>query len=348
MDPILLAVQLLLSLCSVLGTLAAEPRLLGAELWRLGLALALTFMVARLSSFWLLRYARWFFLLALGLLVLILFIGNGPGAVRRWFHPPGLGGLGFQFSGVMKLALPAYLATLYPRPNSRYAFVRRLLAIGLAAGLVALEPDLGTAILLLLTGFAVLLVTGISWRRLAVMVAATGGVLLALTLLAPRFQYVQTRLLAFVAYLQGRGDPHGGSYQILQAHQVMHTGILGHGLAPMPHVPAASTDMVFAALVYAGGWLAGGAVLLCYLLFLGRGLYLARAARGQAGALAFGLTVIITLQAAINLGVVFGVLPVTGMALPLVSYGGSSMVVTGVALGLLHGVYRSTLRHSRS
>ena len=161
-----------------------------------------------------------------------------------------------------------------------------------------------------------------------------------------RFQYVRQRLESWLAYRQGNLSNENladGLFQVAQGHKLMiKAGLFGQGVgAPMAHrLPEGHNDMVFASIVWAGGWLAGGMVLLAFGLILARGLQIAAHTSGSKSVMAIGLTGYLVMQAAINIGVVIGFIPVTGSPLPLVSYGGSSMLVSGIALGLLQALSR--------
>ena len=325
---------------SLLGILASAPGLFHDHLARFGIAFLAQGAAWVIPIRVWLRAGPFFLALVLALLIAVLALGEGPEGVRRWFD---LANLSFQPSELAKLGLLVYLATLFERNGTDYPVLNPVLALGIVAGLVAAEPNFSTAAFLLLTGLSLLVVIGVPAHRLwAIAIAAF---LIAVSLQGfylERFAYVGERLLGYWQWVTGQGDPVGESYQILRAWEALQTGgLLGQGvLADFPVLPAAHTDMVFAAVIYATGWLGGAFLIWAYLLIGVRGLQIARSSRGGASALAIGLTLIFSLQAGLNLGVILGVFPVGGIALPYVSYGGSGILIFGVAFGLLQALGR--------
>lgn len=340
MDPILLLTGLLLMAFGLLGVGVAEPDLLSGHLLRMGLALIALLVGSLIPPRLLLKGAFGFLLATLALLFLVLLFGDGPGGVRRWFY---LGPLAFQPSELAKVAVVAYLASFVKRKGNDYPILGPVLLVGFAVGLVLVEPDFSTAFFLATLATLLLVLAGVPWRRLlaiglsgALVVAPFAGAYLS------RFQYVSERFEGFLAYLKGETSPKETAYQVLQAQKaILLAGPLGQGPGGnLPHLPEAHNDMVFASVVFATGWLGGAMVLFLYLLLFLRGLSVALRLPGGEGVLAMGLTLYLTLQAALNIGVTLGFLPVTGMPLPLISYGGSSLLVSGLALGLLLALER--------
>lgn len=343
MDPILLSGLLLLTF-GLLGVEVAEPGLLEEHLLRVGLALLALLGGSLLSVRFLLRHALWLLLGNLFLLALVLLVGSGPYGVRRWFD---LGPLAFQPSELAKVSLVLYLASFVGRRGEDYPILGPALLVGGTVGLVLVEPDFATALFLLLLGVSLFVLAGVPWRRLL----AIG--LAGLLVLAPfsgayfnRFRYVSERFSGFLGYLRGEARPEETAYQVLQAQKaILLGGPLGQGPGgSLPHLPEAHNDMVFASVVFATGWLGGLVVLFLYGLLFLRGLNLALRLQGAEGLVALGLTLYLTFQAALNIGVTLGFLPVTGIPLPLVSYGGSSLLVSGLALGLLLSLAREAGR----
>ncbi|TBH21577.1 FtsW/RodA/SpoVE family cell cycle protein [Thermus thermamylovorans] len=335
MDPVLLLSALLLLAFGLLGVGVAEPSLLPGHLLRVGLALLALALGFLLSPRALLRHGRALLFLSLALLALVLWLGDGPGGVRRWFY---LGAFAFQPSELAKVALVFYLASFVGRKGHDYPILGAAVLAAATAGLVLVQPDFATALFLLTLSGLLFVLAGVPWRRL-VTVSLAG-----LLALAPfsgyylaRFSYVSERFASFLDYLQGEADPAQGAYQVVQAQKaILLGGPLGQGPGgALPHLPEAHNDMVFAGVVFATGWLGGGMVLFLYLLLFARGMALALRLRGPESLVALGLTLYLTLQAALNIGVAVGFLPVTGVPLPLVSYGGSSLLVSGLAVGVL-------------
>lgn len=340
MDPVLLLTGLLLMAFGLIGVGTAEPELLRAHLLRVGVALMALALGAFCPPGLLLRWARLLLALTLALLGVVLLVGDGPGGVRRWLD---LGPLVFQPSELAKLTLAVYLASFLGRKGQDHPIIGPISAIGVMVGLVLIEPDFATALFLAFLALAIFVLAGVPWRRLIAI-----GVFLALvtspfsSIYLNRFRYVSERFHGFLGYLRGEADPREEAYQILQAKKAMLLGgPFGQGPGGgLPHLPEAHNDMVFASLVFATGWLGGAVVLLLYLLLFLRGLKLALNLPGGYSVLALGLTLYLTLQAGLNIGVALGALPVTGVPLPFLSFGGSSLLVSGLALGLLLGLAR--------
>ncbi|APD10154.1 MULTISPECIES: FtsW/RodA/SpoVE family cell cycle protein [Thermus] len=335
MDPVFLLSGLLLMAFGLLGVGVAEPDLLQGHLLRVGLALAALLLGFLLPPERLLRHALGLLALTLGLLLLVLFLGDGPGGVRRWFY---LGPLAFQPSELAKVALVLYLASFVGRKGNDTPILGAAILSGVTAGLVLIEPDFATALFLVTLAALLFILAGVPWRRL-IMVGLAGVLTVApfSGYYLNRFRYVSERFTNFLDYLQGEASPAHTAYQVLQAQKaILLAGPMGQGPGGnLPHLPEAHNDMVFASVVFATGWLGGFMVLFLYLFLFLRGLSLALTLKGPLSLLALGLTLYLTLQAAINIGVTVGFLPVTGVPLPFVSYGGSSLLVSGLALGVL-------------
>lgn len=335
MDPVFLLSALLLMAFGLLGVGVAEPTLLQGHLLRVGSALVTMALGFFLPPGRLLQGARLLLGATMALLFLVLLVGDGPGGVRRWFY---LGPMTFQPSELAKLALVFYLASFVGRKGHDYPIVGAAILTAATAGLVLVEPDFATALFLLTLGGLLFVLAGVPWRRL-LMVSLAG--VLALSPFSgyylARFSYVSERFAGFLDYIKGEANPSQTAYQVLQAQKALVlAGPFGQGPGgELPHLPEAHNDMVFASVVFATGWLGGLVVLFLYLLLFLRGLSLALALKGPLSLVALGLTLYLTLQAALNIGVTMGFLPVTGVPLPLVSYGGSSLLVSGFSVGVL-------------
>jgi len=347
--------QLLLLGLSALGVAssdtmpgASEPGYLMGHLIRIGIALAFTIALAWIKPRWASMLARPLFLFSLLLLVLVLFIGDGPGGVRRWIYLPGFN---FQPSELIKLAVVLYLSAFFDNKPTDYPIFGPVIAVSIAAGLVIIEPDFDTGVFILMLAGFMLVVIGVPWRRLLAIGATAWVIALAFSgLYLERFQYVRERLQNWLAYFRGDFSNLDGLYQVSQGHKlIIKAGLFGQGTGtPMPHrLPEAQNDMIFASIIWAGGWLAGAMVLIAFGLILARGLQIAARTNGSKSVMAIGLTGYLVMQAAMNVGVVVGFIPVTGSPMPLVSFGGSSMMVAGIALGLLHALSREAFADER-
>lgn len=276
--------------------------------------------------------------LALLALVAVLFQPEMNGS-RRWFL---VGGLSLQPSEAAKLALVLFLAYQLDREpegvNRPEILTPCALATGLIAGLVLLEPDLGTTALLLGVSFAMMFLAGLGWRWVLAGAALVPPVLAALVLAAP---YRRERLLAF---LDPEADPLGAGYQTLQSLIAVGSGgVMGRGLGEsvqkLHFLPHPHSDFIYAIVAEELGMVGALAVLALFAMLLWRGVRAGLRAPDSFGRhLAFGITAVLVLQALINISVALALLPTKGIPLPFVSYGGSSLVATLAACGVLLNV----------
>ena len=275
-------------------------------------------------------------LASFGLCLAVLVLGEQVNGARRWL---GVGPLAFQPSELAKLSLAiwasAYLAR-HRAPQSLKELVRPIgLTTGLLAGLILLEPDLGTVIAVGIVLGAILVVSGVPLRVLA----AGGSIAVALGLAAIWFEpYRRARLFSFVHPWH---DAQGAGFQTLQAiigfgsGGFFGTGI-GQGVAKVNYLPEAHTDMIFATIGEELGLVGAALVIAAYCAFAYAGLRVALRCRDPFGKrLAAGLTTLVCGQALVNLAAVLGLAPLTGITLPFVSYGGSSLVVSLASVGVL-------------
>jgi cell division protein FtsW len=271
-------------------------------------------------------------------LVLVLMPGFGIQAngAQRWL---GAGPLQIQPSELAKLALVLYAASLIATKPSRTRSlegVRPLLLVaGAISGLILLEPDLGTAIVVCLTLGALLVASGVRMRHLATLAGILIFLALVFALLEP---YRRARLTAF---LHPWSDAHGGGFQSVQAMIAIGSGGpfgvgLGQSVQKLFYLPEAHTDMILAVIGEELGFLGISAVLFLYGMIAYAGLRAARTARDLYSKLvAAGITSVILIQATVNFFAVLGVLPLTGVPLPFISYGNSNLIVLLAGMGIL-------------
>jgi cell division protein FtsW len=279
------------------------------------------------------------------LLVAVLAIGTAVNGARRWIP---LGSLTFQPSELAKLALALWIAGLLarrPTPQTLNDLVRPIgLVVGAACALILVEPDLGSALAIAIMVAAVLLVAGTPVRTLAAGSGIAGMLVLAAIWLEP---YRRARIFSFIDPWH---DPQGAGFQSVQAMIALGSGgIFGVGLGEsvqkIYYLPEASTDMIFAIVGEELGLVGVLAVIGAFALFAYAGLNIALRCHDPFGkGLAAGLTALVCGQAAVNVSAVMGLAPLTGVPLPFVSYGGSSLVVSLASVGILlniavnHGV----------
>lgn len=280
---------------------------------------------------------------ALLLLVAVELVGDVRLGAQRWLS---LGPLSFQPSEVMKLGIVLALARLYhgvPAQRARLSWWLLIPAgmIGVPVGLVALQPDLGTAMLIALTGLAIVVLAGLSWRLIAI------GVIGAVAAAAPVITFVlhdyqRERIFTF---LKPESDPSGSGYHILQSMIALGSGGLlgkGYGLgsqSQLNFLPEKQTDFIFATLAEEFGFVGCISVLILYaaVIFMSlRTSYLSHSHFGRLAAA--GVTATFTLYVMINGAMVMGLAPVVGVPMPLLSYGGTVMLTVMIGFGLVQSV----------
>ena len=274
-------------------------------------------------------------------LLLVLFFAERVGGARSWI---GIGGLGGQPTEFMKLAtallLTRYLATVERRYLSPFQVATAGVLVAVPVVLVALEPDYGSAAMFLPILAGTLLVAGVRWRTLA---GFAPVVLLLLTAIFFGLQdYQRQRLLTFTS---PDSDQLGAGYQVRQSKIAVGSGeMLGRGYmqgtqSQLRFLPARHTDFVFAVLAEEWGFVGVLVVLLLYALYFANGAQVALRARDRAGVLlVVGLMSVLAFHVLYNTAMVVGMVPITGIPLPFLSYGGSFTIVNFLATGMILGV----------
>jgi cell division protein FtsW len=282
------------------------------------------------------------FFATLGLLLAVMFFGVRANGATRWLI---VGPVSVQPSEIAKLTSVVFLATLVSRRehlmDRLWPFTWPLLcSVGVVGGLVMMQPDLGTTLLIAAGCFAILVASEAPLRYILGGAFTSAGTAFALAYSEP---YRWARVTAF---LDLERDPLGTSYQAVQGLVALGTGgIWGVGLgasrARWSFLPNAHTDFVFAILGEETGLAGSLSVIALFVAFTIAGLAIARRCSDRFGRLvAIGITTWISAQALVNIGGVTGVLPITGVPLPFVSFGGSALVISLVAVGLLVSVAR--------
>lgn len=287
--------------------------------------------------------ARWsppLFALAFMLLLAVLLAGHVSNGARRWIVA---GPVRFQPSELMKLALPMMLAWYLSRKPLPLKFRHLLvggLMIAVPGALIMKQPDLGTAFLVMATGTMVLFLAGMSWRTIIVMGASAAA---AVPILWEHMHKYQRQRI-FVLF-HPESDPLGIGYHTIQGMIAVGSGgLFGKGWlqstqAHLDFLPQSSTDFIFAVFSEEFGWI-GVLLLLClYLFIVYRGLMIAYHAQDTyTRLLAGGLTLVFFLYFFVNMGMVAGILPVVGVPLPMISYGGTSILTLMSAFGMLMSI----------
>ena len=279
----------------------------------------------------------WVLLGVVALMLVAVLFSRPINGTRRWF---GVGGFGIQPSELAKLAAIMFTALMLERRRTRinelgYSLLPIGLIVGGLVGLILLEPDFGTAVSLLAVIAVMVFAAGISYRYL---LGAGLLMLPALYVILMQADYRRRRLLTF---MDPWADPLGDGFQIIQSLIAVGTGgVFGKGLMngvqKLFYLPEPFTDFIYAVIAEETGLLGASVVLLCFCVIGWRGLRTAMRAPDAFGAfLALGITIMLVLQAFVNISVVIGLMPTKGIPLPLVSNGGSSMLINLLGIGVL-------------
>lgn len=289
------------------------------------------------------RWAPAFFAVACLLLVLVLFFGVIVNGAQRWLQIPALGR--FQPSEMMKLALPIMVAWYFSQrtlPPKFLDVVVALVIVAVPTALIGTQPDLGTAILVGMSGIIILFFAGLSWR-----VISAAGVMAVIAIPLMYLYVLQDYQRRRIDTLfNPEADPLGAGWNIIQSQIAIGSGgLMGKGWlngtqSRLDFLPESSTDFIFAVIGEEFGLIGIVFLLVLYLAVVARGLFISMQASDTFGRLlgaSFSLT--FCLYVVVNMGMVSGLLPVVGMPLPLVSYGGTSAVTLLASFGILMSIH---------
>ena len=343
-DAFMLACILLLlsfSLVTLYSASGQEWDMVLRQLFRLGIAFALMLIVAQVNPDRMRDSAYWLYGVGVVLLVIVLLFGDEGKGAQRWLE---LGVIRFQPSEMLKLAVPILLSAFLasrPLPVTFFRMVMALLMLVVPSFLIFKQPDLGTALLIASSGLIVIFLAGISWKVIFVFLSSCAAA--APVLWYFMHDYQRRRVLTF---LNPEHDPLGAGYHIIQSKIAIGSGgLFGQGWlqgtqSHLEFLPERTTDFIFAVISEEFG-LVGVLLLLClYLLVAGRGLYIAGRADSSFGSLLAGsISITFLVYVFVNVGMVTGLLPVVGVPLPLISYGGTSMVTLLVGFGIVMSIH---------
>jgi rod shape determining protein RodA len=345
-DPVLLSLLILLSLIGLGILYSASGQSIEhveKQVVRLAIAFFVMFVFAQLDPIVYKRWSPWLFILGVAALVCVLFFGVGAKGAQRWLQLPGLPR--FQPSESMKLIVPMmvawYLSSRYLPPSMKVVSVSLFIVI-VPVVLVLKQPDLGTSLLIASSGIFVLLFAGLSWRMVAgfsALMAAFAPVLWLFIM----HDYQRQRVLTF---LNPESDPLGSGWNIIQSKTAIGSGgFWGKGWlngtqSQLNFLPESHTDFIIAVCAEEFGFLGVLGLLLVYLLIIFRCLFIAvKAQDSYSRILSGGLVLTFFIYVFVNIGMVSGILPIVGVPLPLVSYGGTSAVTLMAAFGVLMSVH---------
>ena len=331
-----------LGLVVLYSAVSEDMDLLVQQCVRLFVALAAMFVVAQLPPDVLRRWTPWGYLFGLALLVLVLFLGEVGQGAKRWLNL----GIRFQPSEIMKLAVPMmaawYLHDRQLPPRAGPMFIIALMIL-VPTAMIAVQPDLGTAVLIGTAGFLVLVLAGMSIRLIAVLglMSVPGAMVLWHYVMA---EYQKQRVLTL---LNPDSDPLGAGYNIIQSKIAIGSGgLFGKGWtngsqAQLEFLPERQTDFIFAVMAEELGLLGVLSLIGLYLFVVGRGLYIAsQAGDTYSRLLAGSISLTFFVYVLVNTAMVTGLVPVVGIPLPLVSFGGTSMVTLMAGFGILMSIHR--------
>lgn len=345
LDPWLLGLLLLLMSSGLLVLYSASGQhaeMVSGQALRFGVALVVMAVLAQFPPGTFLRWAPLAYGVGVAMLLAVELVGDVGMGAQRWLEIPGV--IRFQPSEMMKLATPlmvaAYLSRTGIPPRLRHLVVSALL-IGAPVVLIAMQPDLGTSILVATAALIVVLLAGLSWRLIGFFLLMLGA---ALPLLWMNLQnYQRQRVLTF---LNPESDPLGAGWNIIQSTTAIGSGgVWGKGWfegtqSQLEFLPERHTDFIIAVLGEEFGLVGMTALLALYVIIVCRGLWLAAGAQDTFGRLVAG-SIILTffIYVFVNVGMVSGILPVVGVPLPLISFGGTSSVTLLAGFGILMSVH---------
>jgi rod shape determining protein RodA len=308
---------------------------------RLGLALIVLLVMAQIPARNLQRWSPWIYATGLGLLIAVLVMGEMGKGAQRWLD---LGVIRFQPSELMKLAVPMMVAWYLadrPLPPRLIEVLVACVLLAIPALLIARQPDLGTALLVGSAGLLVVFLAGLRWRILMGLGALT--LVGAPVLWHFMREYQRQRVLTL---FNPESDPLGAGYHIIQSKIAIGSGgLYGKGWlngtqSQLEFLPERSTDFIFAVYAEEFGLLGALLLLSLYLLVILRGLYIAvRAQEAYDRLLGGSIALTFFVYVFVNTGMVTGLLPVVGVPLPLISFGGTSMVTLMAAFGILMSIH---------
>ncbi|NVK31127.1 MAG: rod shape-determining protein RodA [Gammaproteobacteria bacterium] len=318
-----------------------DPDMMRRQLIRLSLSIFVLMVVARIPPSLMRHFAGYLFWGTALLLVAVLVVGDVGKGAQRWLD---LGVIRFQPSEFAKLTVPIAVAAYISKMPTPPSIMRSASAVAIAlvpAVLIVKQPDLGTAILVAVSGLAVVFMSGLTWW-------AIGAVIVALASAAPLYfkyvmhDYQRQRVLTL---FEPSSDPLGSSYHIIQSKIAVGSGgLYGKGYlqgtqSQLQFLPERHTDFIFAVIGEELGLIVGILLLMLYLAIIIRCLVIAASSQDSFSRLLAGaLTVSFFVYVFVNIGMVIGVLPVVGVPLPLISYGGTSMVSLAIAFGMIMSI----------
>lgn len=330
------------SVLMVYSASGGSETIITQHITRLAIAFGIMLLFAQIPPNYLKIIAPWLFGLGIILLISVLIFGDVRQGAQRWLD---LGVIRFQPSELMKIALPMMIAWLFayeylPPPGKK--MLLGLFLVGLTSGLIVIQPDLGTSILIAMSGLFVLFFAGMSWKLIlsAIFITISSAPFIWHFYM---LEYQKQRVLTF---LNPELDPLGSGYHIIQSKIAIGSGgidgkgFMGSTQAHLDFLPESTTDFIFAVLAEEFGLIGVILLISIYIFIIARGLYIASQAQENfTRLLAASIVMTMFVYAFVNIGMVSGILPVVGLPLPLISYGGSSLVTLMISFGILMSIH---------
>lgn len=298
------------------------------------------------------KFQKWIkpiMLVIIAMLVLVLFTGKVNGS-RSWFN---LGFFSLQPAELAKVGMIIYLSAVYAKKQKYLDSFSKgvlppLIALGLILGLIVIQPDVGSASIVFLISCSIIVSAGIRLRHLSLLIAAGVGLILAVL----PHMINEERISRFTGAYQpfSEDNVQDGGFQLVQSYLAIGNGGifgdgLGQGIQKLGYLPEPHTDFIMAVIAEELGFIGVAAVLAMLAIIVLRGFYIARQCRDSFGSLlAIGISSMVGIQTFINLGAITGLLPITGVTLPFVSYGGTSLMILFASMGILNNI----AKHVRS
>jgi rod shape determining protein RodA len=358
LDPLLLVASLGLVLCGLytIGGATADD-VAGNPYYYVmhqaiyaGVGIALMLLIARFDYSRLRELKLGIYAGMIGLILLVLIVGSATRGSRRWIELPFFTFQPSEFGKVLLiLALAAFIIDRSRKLSARETTSRIMLLALLPAGLVIVQPDLGTGMVYVMVALALLFVAGTKWNHLAAL-AAIGAAAIALALVAAPAVGVQVlkpyQVDRLTSFLHPSENPQEEGYQVNQSITAIGSGQkVGRGAddasqTRLDFLPEHHTDFIFSVVGEEFGFMGAAVILSLYALMIWRALRILTMAKNLYGALiAGGVIAMLMFQLFVNVGMTVGIMPVTGVTLPLMSYGGASVITTFLALGLLQSIH---------
>jgi len=330
-----------LSLAIVFSASGGDWQVAERHLVRITIALGLMLLFAQIPPNWIYIITPFLFAIALLMLIAVPIVGDVGKGAQRWLD---LGPARFQPSELMKVVLPLMVAWIFAHssyPPNWQRILAALVVIGMTAGLIVIQPDLGTSLLIAMSGLFIVFFAGLPWKLIfGALFAAAASIPIAWEFM---HDYQRQRVLTF---LDPESDPLGAGYHIIQSKIAIGSGgiegkgFLGSTQAHLEFLPESTTDFIFSVLSEEFGLIGVIILLLMYLFVIGRGLYIsAKAEDNFTRYVAASLIMTFFIYVFVNISMVSGLLPVVGLPLPLVSYGGSSLVTLMISFGILMSIH---------